>query len=262
MGICPPQRIEWLRKTLDYMDGQQFPFYQKVLCIDEFDGYRFPVDLHDKLLTRGWAIVKDSHRDRVKSMEHGLKWTIDSDVIFYNEDDVMATLPTHGIIDHVFNDFGALHGDEDTHPDRSCGMLSMALGGTPMDLSRKYFGDIGMIPGTTHYRDNDYRIFQRLEHLRTAWFVEFPGLFIRAKVLKKCMKYATEHFSGEQVEMGLTKAWFALKMDKYHFKLSIAKADIAELLVDDPHNLNTKCRFLENLDPHQGQSPLGGKHSF
>lgn len=262
MGICPPVRLIWLKDTLDYMDAQKFPFHHKVLAIDEYGGHIFPEEFKEEFEERGWTVVKDSHKNRIKSMYHALQYT-DSDIVFYNEDDVKATLPKYEVVKTMFDE--GLVVDEYR---RECGILSMALGGTHMDQSKNDLGDIAFMEENRITEsilgsiDSDILIFTREEKLRNAWFFEFPGLFVRSDILKSCMDYASEHFPGQQVEQGLTSAYFAQEFNTKYFKCSIARPEAPAILREDPFKLNSHCRFLENLDPRQGQSPLGGCHSF
>jgi PleD family two-component response regulator len=103
MGTCRPQRLAWLEQTMDYLDSQNFPFVKKILAIDEFDGFTFPKRLDDKFADRGWIIIIDSHKSRVKSMDHAFE-LIDSEYVFYNEEDVMATMPIPDDLEYIFND--------------------------------------------------------------------------------------------------------------------------------------------------------------
>ena len=45
MGISPPQRLIWLRNTIDYLDSQGFPFKKKIVSIDEINDHKVQEDL-------------------------------------------------------------------------------------------------------------------------------------------------------------------------------------------------------------------------
>ena len=55
-GIAHPQRMEWLRKTIDHMDSQEFPFRRKILTIDQFDGHTVKTEELTHFISRGWRI--------------------------------------------------------------------------------------------------------------------------------------------------------------------------------------------------------------
>ena len=101
MGISPPQRLLWLKNTIDYMDSQQFPFKKKIVSIDQVGGDTVQSDLVEYFESKGWVVLIDNHQSRVLSMNRAFEM-IDTDLIFYNEDDVMAKLPKYEDVKNVF----------------------------------------------------------------------------------------------------------------------------------------------------------------
>src|SRR3989338_2636806 len=101
LGICPPQRLQWLTQTVDYMDQQYFPFVKKIIAVDEYKGYTMPAELKKHFEANGWIVLVDTHMSRTKSMDHAFS-LIDSEYIFYNEDDVQVTLPRISDLTTVF----------------------------------------------------------------------------------------------------------------------------------------------------------------
>jgi hypothetical protein len=253
MGICQPQRIAYLKKTLSYLDGQKFPFSQKVLAIDEFDGYTFPKNLKTQLGKRGWTVLIDSHRSRIKSMDHAFS-AINTDYVFYNEDDVQATLPKISDLTRVF--------DEIKVKDRECGMISLTLGGSKSHFPANKYGDLDKVKENILLENKEYLVFRRLEEKRNEWFFEFPALFIKTKLFKICHEVAKKKYHNAQVEMGLTKAWFGEKLDKKYYKCSLCKKDILHVVGDNPLEIFKKSRLITTLDPNQGNSPFGGHHAY
>lgn len=249
MGICPPHRLEWLRLTIDIMEAQNFPWHQKVLSVDQFGGHTFPAEFESSLKKKGWTVLKDSHQSRAKSMERAFG-VLDGDVIFYNEDDVLATIPDISHVEEVFA--SVVDG-------RECGMLSLALGGTDMDLASGNLGDVAFLGDNLILKDVMYVVWRRLEEYRNAWFFEFPGLFIRSDLFKSCHKKAYDYRLG--IEQGLTKAYFDLEMDRKYFKSSACKPNTPKILSEEPLRLNTHCRLLRNLDSRQG-SGIGSTHRY
>ena len=102
MGIAHPNRMEWLKNTISYMDNQNFPFKKKIVSIDQFNGHSV-LDSDVKFLEeKGWVVLLDSHKSRILSMDRAFN-LIDTDYIFYNEDDVMADMPKIEDLSSVFN---------------------------------------------------------------------------------------------------------------------------------------------------------------
>lgn len=255
MGICPPIRLQWLKQNVDYLDSQNFPFVKKIIAIDQFHGNTIPLDLVNYFQSRGWNVLVDSHRSRARSMDHAFS-QIDSEYIFYNEDDVLSTMPNILDLSKVF----------DTIIDeRECGMISMTLGGTQFDPSRdddnhKFIGDLKHMNRNTILENNDYRIFRRMEEYANAWFFEFPGLFIRTNLFKTCHE-RSKQIHG-QIEQALTTAYIDQGFMEKYYKCSIAKINAFDLLKINPMSVNPDCRLLSNLDINQGNSPLGGNHLY
>lgn len=252
MGTCRPQRLAWLEQTVDYLDSQDFPFVKKILSIDEFDGYTFPVDLLDKFRARGWFVIIDNHKSRYKSMINALSY-ITSEYIFYNEEDVMATMPRMRDLDEVFNI---------KIQNRACGMISLTLGGSTNHFPANEYGDLKDVDKNLILSTNEYLIFRRLESKRNAYFFEFPGLFVNTEMFRTCTRYAQLNFAGQSIEQGLTSAYFELSYDRDYYKASVAKTNIFEVIENDPNAFIRDCRLLDNLDPNQGNSSSGGNHFF
>ena len=176
---------------------------------------------------------------------------IDTDIIFYNEDDVLVDLPTVDDVRFVF---------DKNIDDRKCGMLSLALGGTQYNSAVGNLGDLRFMEDNTIISNDDYRIFQRLEEYKSAWFFEFPGLFIKTDLFKECHNKAKG--LGKQIEQALTISYLDNGYSEKYYKASIAKSNALSILLEDGSKVNSHCRLLTNLDPSQGNSPLGGCHNY
>jgi hypothetical protein len=250
MGIAHPQRLEWLRQTLNYMDMQNFPFEKKIVSIDQFSGHVAPPQLVEELQSKGWVVLLDSHRSRILSMERAFG-EIDTEYIFYNEDDVMAHLPRAEDLEYVFK--ARIDG-------RECGMISMTLGGTQYDAPTQNLGDLKFMHDNKIMESEEYIIFRRLEEYKNAWFFEFPGLWIKTKLFKDC--HARARGTGKQIEEGLTRAYFDASYEEKYYKSSICTKNALSILLEDGAKVNSHCRLLTNLDPAQGNSPLGGHHWY
>lgn len=253
MGTCRPQRLEWLEQTLDYLDSQNFPFVKKILAIDEFDGYTFPQNLREKFNSRDWLILIDNHKSRVGSMLHAFK-NITSEYVFYNEEDVMATLPDIEDLEFLFK--------KHQIDDRSCSMVSLTLGGSNNHFPAGEYGDLKDVKDNIIFHTKDRICFQRLEEKRNDYFFEFPGLFVNTVIFRTCLSFATKHFHGKAIEEGLTLSYFHLGFDQSLYKASIAKDNLEEIIETNPYAFINECRLLTNLDPEQGNSSSGGNHFF
>lgn len=240
MGICIPHRLEWLRHSIEFLDKQKFPFKNKLLAIDEFGGYCLPKDLEEFFVKCGWTVLKGSYKSRSKMTDLVLK-QVDTSIIFYNEDDVLATMPSYNDILTIFNT---------EINNRKCGMLSLALGGTNMNLPKGELGDLKFISENSILKNEEYIIFKRLESLRSDWFFEFPGLFIDSDLFKSCHNQAYQYKTG--IEQSLTLAYFNLEYDKKMYKASVCKKDTESILNTSPLKMNDCCRLLVNLDVNQG----------
>lgn len=249
-GTSHPQRREWLRKTIDFMDQQEFPFEKKILTIDQFGGNFMPEQEIDYFSSNGWTVLVDSHMSRVKSLTRALN-EIDSEYIFYNEDDVIAILPDVNDLETVFN----------TEVDgKKCGMITMTIGGDHHDYLKGSYGDLTFIQENTILESEKYVIFKRLYEYASHFFLQFPGLWIRSEIFKNCNNKAKT--IGGQIENGLTDAYFANGYDKTYYKCSIARPETLEVAKTDPKNVDDRCTFLKNLDPRQGSATFGGGHHY
>jgi len=250
MGIAHPQRLEWLKTNIDHLEKQNFPFVKKIISIDQFNGHVVPTDLVKYFEDYGWVVLLDSHKSRVASMDRAFNM-IDTEFIFYNEDDVLSDLPKIEDLTKTFNT--DING-------RSCGMISMTLGGTQYDAPSGNIGDLRYMTQNIIIDSNGYIIFRRLEEYKNSWFFEFPGLWIRTSLFKDCHNKAKG--LGGQIEQSLTSSYVSNGFINNFYKASICKKDSLNILLNDGSKVNSHCRLLINLDPSQGNSPFGGNHFY
>ena len=253
LGICPPERLAWLKQSVDHLDKQHFPFVKKIIAVDEYRGYTMPESLKKYFESQGWIVLVDAHMSRIKSMDHAFS-LINSEYTFYNEDDIQAPMPQISDLTKIFK--------ETFVKGRACGMISLTMGGSKHNLPKKKYGDLNFVKENILLENNDYVIFRRLEKKRNDFFFEFPALFIKTELFKRCHEVAKKKYAGKQVEMGLTKAWFKEKLDKKYYKCSLSKKDILNIVGDNPLDIYYKSLTLTFLDPNQGSSPFGGNHGY
>lgn len=252
MTVCHPQRLNWLVENVTSINSQNFYFKNKYIFADEFNGWKFPVSLKQKLELLGYEVFIDSHKSRIKSMDHAFS-VIKTEYVFYNEEDVISIFPQQEEVHKIFN-----IQDED----RRCGMISLTLGGSTNHFPEGKYGDLREAKNNIIYSSKDWFAFKRLEEHKNDYFFEFPGLFIRTELFKETHE-AAKKFNNSQIEVGLTKGYFDKKFEQKFFKCSIAKNNFNYLLESsEPVNVFYKSRLLNNLDPNQGSSPFGGGHNY
>lgn len=250
MGTAHPHRLSWLKENIDYLDSQNFPFAKKLLSIDQFNGHYIQESDVKLFESKGWIVLVDSYGSRVASLSRALD-NINTEFIFYNEDDVLSTMPKIDDLEKVFNT--VVNG-------RMCGMISMTLGGIKFDASSKFIGDLKHINENVILSADEYDIFLRMEEYRNDVFFEFPGLFIRTEIFKRSHQEAL--VIRGWIETALTSGYFSNGFDKIYYKASVCKKNALDILNEDASLVNSHCRLLTNLDPRQGNGGLGGGHYY
>jgi len=252
MSVAHPKRLLWLNESIKHIESQKFPFHKKVVIIDQFDGWKVPEFLLNKLRDWNWDVKLVALKSRTKAMDLFFE-DDETDIIFYNEEDVMATLPSYELVEKIFNK---------ERNGRVCGMLSMTLGGTKFDAPSNFIGDLEFIEKNTIFEDDQRIVFERDEFFKNDWFFEFPGLFVREDIFKTCHHFGHLENKGIQVEMALTNAYIRTNLISKYYKCSLCKKEAPQILKQNPERVNSHCRFLQNLDPQQGSSPVGGNHTY
>lgn len=242
----------WLRRTLPTVNDK-FPFREKLLAVAESPVHRFqPKDAH-WAIEMGWDLHLDSYRDRIKSFTEIFE-KIDTEWIFYHEEDVaIETMPTHAIMKEM-DEYSDEHG-------RRCGQVSMNAGGSSYEDGPHDMGDLDKARENTIAETYGLNIIKRDENKRSVYFITFPALFIRTSIIRDCHRHACNNYPGEQIERGITRAYFDLGLDRYFFKTSALYPSVYgignnEKVTSGPHVP------YDVLDPRQGDSPLGGRHVY
>lgn len=245
MGTTAPARLKWLEQSLDFLDQQSWPFDEKLLVLDNIgDGFA-SADLIHSLRDRGWKILEKQAKSKAKCLQEALA-TLTSDIVFYNEDDILVRMPSFVVIEALFRS---------NSPNRVIGMASLNLGGSITDFRNKVFGDLEDIGEREVYSEEGLMVFRREEWQRNLWFFEFPGLFIRRELFSQCIEPDT---INHQVEIALTKKWFDLGLDKSYIKVSIAKSNlpsvIDQLRQQFDNELLETTKFIRMMDENQGDA--------
>lgn len=228
-------------------------FDEKILSIDEFDGYVFPQELISKYESQGWIISRDDHKSRLKSLIKATNMAT-SKYIFYQEDDIVADLPDKKNILKLL-DTKAFN--------RRCGFVALNLGGAAIELKDRIFGDLLNCNTNTIFSDEKHMAFIREEEHRNDYFFEFPSLFISQKLFLKCLNTINYHLNNSskpfQIERALTSFWFASSLHKYFFKCCYCKNNLLEVLKEEPVKMMEQCALIKILDPNQGSGmAIGG----
>jgi len=254
MSICLPQRLEWLKQTVDLLDSHKFPFKEKLLVVDQFNGYTFSEELHRYYSENSWRILVDNHMSRAKSTTNALN-NINTEWIFYNEEDVPVYFLDNfsDIIEQTINT---------TIDNKSCGMISLNAGGSLYSRANKTPGDIPFVKNNIIYSDDKTIVFKRLDEYRNPWFFCFPVLFIRKDIFKKCHEYALKYLKGMQIEMALTKAYFDLRLDLQYYKATMLKTGADDLLLQYTDSEDIEYSYMDLLDKAQGLNVYGNNHNY
>ena len=247
MGICPPQRLEWLKKCVTHLEKQPFHFDRKLVALDEFRGNVATEEIKQFLTKNGWEYIIFRYHSRSKTMQEVLK-QIQEEYVFYIEDDVLLDLPPK---QEVMGLFDIKIGE------RMCGYVSPLIGGGQYCSTQKIWGDVAFIEENSIFKSNNMLAFRRLEEYRTNYFITFPCALFKTDILRNCVNTAIQRFKGCQIEEAITHAYFLDEMDKDYYKVTICRPDTKEKLQEDMKN-ERPCGFCILLDPNQGSNLSGG----
>lgn len=244
LGINELQRLEWLDQSLEFLDAQKFPFNKKVVSIYGHGHHQIPLSLRSKLESKNWIIMLTS-LPRSETMINCLQ-NLDSDYIFYNEDDVLVRMPDPDIVNGLLN--ASCDG-------RDCGMLSLNYGGSDHDFPRGKFGDLLDIDRNILLKTDKYVAFRRDEAKKSAWFCELPAVFFRRAVLKAIL---LPNQGNGGLEIHMTDQYFAQGLDKQFFKVSLCRPNVFDVIEFYKHDFNMEmfetAKFMRILDSNQGDA--------
>ena len=244
--LATAKRLNWLDLSVKSIDSLDFKFNEKILSIDEFDGYKISEDTILEYEKNGWRVDLVS----LKNKHLSLKRVIDlcfGDYIFYTEDDIIIKEIPIEIVNILPLKING----------RECGLLSMNLGGSLLDYPN-HMGDLPYWMDNTIFESENTICFTRLETKKSNWFFEFPCLFVNNQVIKNILNNPT--ISNHQIESELTNRYFTNRLNEKYFKASICYKKIKNtinLLLSD-NNVSYWIEELEKnklyriLDPNQG----------
>ena len=247
MGICPPQRLEWLKQCVEHLEKQPFKFDRKIVALDEFNGHTTSEEIKKFLKEKNWELKIFQYHSRSKTMQEVLN-DINEDCVFYIEDDVLLDLPPKNEIMELFDIMV---------DDRMCGYVSPVIGGGQYCSTQKIWGDVKFLEENCVYNTSNFLAFRRLEEYKTNYFITFPCALFKTRILKECTDTAIKMFRGMQIEEALTSAYFFNQIDKDYYKVSICRPDTKKKLEENMKN-ERPCGFCHLLDPNQGNNFSGG----
>jgi hypothetical protein len=251
LAICQPHRLEWLKQNIEQLEKQSFEFDRKLVIFDEFNGHRVTDIIKTFLQANGWEYKIVDYHSRSRTMQETLT-DIKEDYVYYIEDDVLLDLPPK---DEVLSLFDIVS------KDRICGHISPQIGDGRFCATNKIWSDVEYLKENTLYISNTILAFERLDKYKTDYFITFPCALFRTTLLKQCVNLAIQHFKGEQIETGITKAYFLANFDKTFYKTTICIPNTYEMLKENMFN-ERLCGFVTPLDPNQGRGfdTFGGNY--
>lgn len=253
MSTTTPSRWPWLEQSIDLIDNQNL-FKNKILFVDEINDYKFPDELKNKFTLNGWNVIIDRYLSRAKSTEVVLN-SISTEWVFYSEDDILNYFPPD--IKLIFEILS-----NKIINNKQLGTLTFNISGSTYHCANKIGGDLKFYKINTILENEEYVVFKRMENFAGPWFFSFPSIFIRNDIFKQCNDYAIKNLAGMQIEMGLTRAYFDLSIDKKYYKLSIAKKAGLDKLINFENIQDIEYSYIDLLDSNQGGGGNSISHSF
>jgi hypothetical protein len=244
--LSTAKRLEWLNKSIESIDSLDFKFDEKIISIDEFDGFTISDTDVKRYSDNGWIVDKVS----IKNKHKALKQAVDlskSDYIFYTEDDI--------IINKIPSDIREILSIE--KEGKYCGVLSMNLGGSKLDYPR-HLGDMPYWLENIIYEKNNLISFIRLETEASKWFIEFPSVFFNKELIANLLNNTT--IQNNVIEETLTSNFFHNSYNNKYYKASICYDKIKDIITllsnnNEVYFWNEKLesvKLYKLLDQNQG----------
>ena len=160
----------------------------------------------------------------------------------YQEDDISLILPNN--IEEVISKLLILK-----NKNRNLGYISFTLGGSTFS----YESDNGDLLNNNLklYEDTESLVLLRDESIASKYFINYPTAIFNTYMYKQINEDSLK-YKGLEIETSLTKAYFNLNMDKKYYKVSICKNNLYTIIKNERRNMDKKCLFIKELDPHQG----------
>lgn len=244
--LATAKRLNWLDQSIKSIDTLDFKFDEKILSIDEFDGFKID---HNTILdyrNNGWVVDLVS----LKSKHLALKNVIDlchGDYVFYTEDDIIIKDVPKDILTILQSKIDG----------KKCGLLSMNLGGSLLDYPNN-MGDLPYWLDNVIFESEEVVCFTRLESQKNNYFFEFPCVFFNYNIIKNLLNNPV--IGNNHIEYELTNRYFNNNFNRDYFKASICYKTINNTinLLLSTNNISYWIEELEKnklykiLDPNQG----------
>ncbi len=219
--ITTPDRAASLKKLTDSIDEKKPDYDCKIISVDSLNKGTISVMEYE---SKGWITLTKPRRGMCANLKDALELT-NAHWILYSEDDVVINkLPTK----QELLDIAEL-----TYEGRRPGIISYTYGG--YETSKTNQLDISLANEKRYITYKDYCVWFRNDHLRNDYWVEFPITFIRRDLLLSCMNYAYDKLKQHQIEVGLSRAWFAQELDRDFAKATILDIKAASVLPTTRH---------------------------
>lgn len=215
--LSTAKRLEWLDKSIGSIDSLDFKFEEKIISIDEFDGFTISDADVKRYSDNGWIVDKVSVKNKHTSFKHAVDLS-KGDYIFYTEDDI--------IINKIPSDIKDILSIK--KESKNCGILSMNLGGSNLDYPR-HLGDMPYWLENVIYEKNNLISFIRLETEASKWFIEFPSVFFNKELISNLLD--TTIIQNNVIEETLTSNFFNNFHNNKYYKASICYNKIKEIII-------------------------------
>jgi hypothetical protein len=214
--LSTAKRIQWLNKSIESIDSLDFKFDEKIISVDEFDGFTISDSDVKHYLDNGWIVDRVSFKNKHAAIKKAVDLS-KGDFIFYAEDDI--------IINKIPPDIKEILSIE--KEGKICGVLSMNLGGSKLDYPR-HLGDMPYWLENIIYEKDNLITFMRLESEASKWFIEFPSVFFNKELMSNLLD--TTMIQNNVIEETLTSNFFNNSYNKKYYKASICYDKIKEVI--------------------------------
>lgn len=242
-------------KVCDSLTSTGFIFDEKIVSIDYINSDKYDEDIASYFEHHNWKIKKSLYGSRIDTLIDLMRYFVENntDFVLHAEDDILVDyLPTRNDLEGLL----LLAKNNQT-----CGQLTLSLGGSTFKCEGGDDGDLYDIENEKIFENEKILIFRRKEENASSFFFELGTMFIRPKIMLMCLEYAKKNFSNMQIEQAQTRAWFDLNIPSIFYRATLCKPQVQKYWKNDTWKVDGECRFITILDPNQGASLYGGKHS-
>lgn len=207
-----PRRLHLLDQNIQSIErANKGLLGKKVLSIDLLPQHSQDIGVFKKYEVMGWELVYgkcSGHRGMLNNILRGLKKLPPTDYIFYVEDDIVIDrLPTKESLDGFKSEkigfvcYGAR-------------LVVLKGPSAPKQIPEKTKQFINQKENYKQFGDDLYLI--KKDFLRDNYYLNFPAAIAKDDVFRSIMNHAAKNCSGIGMELGLTKSWFDMGLNKQY----------------------------------------------